>query len=451
MTSFLRAVGRAVGWDSSEHTDSPEFVAKLANFKAHMDDVQRVRDAMQLYSDALETMMAAQVVLGEAMDGYYKSSSKVMPPEARANPPMCHTVAHAFKKNMMEMYGYVRPAVHEVFVSRCVRPVTYILSRAPAIHDQITQRKKMISSFHDVHSNIQGYKNSTNTAALAREESRLNAITLELGRLDAAITSTLDDFAESRPNMLAQELASVVACTYHQSQTNSMYLSALLPLLPQAASSLCLLQAACATRAKKLNDQSDDQPVQDLLSKFISGDIDAAAVTLERNKASGGRTGGYGLVTRTSSNSRRRSLKRVQSVSAVPTIQPDTTVTDIASAAGQNAAAILSGKSLAAAELIDLGEDSSSDESSNSSHRGSDSARISGSGGADQQYQQDSSLLDGPRPPKPPRERSSSSPVFVSTAVPPGAAPPGSNRGGVRISSTGGAFVDPVPSAGMSN
>jgi hypothetical protein len=306
MTSFFRGAARALGWDSTEHVDSPEFTSKLHNFKEHIDEIQKVRDAMQLYSDAVEATIAAQVVLGDALDSYYKSSCKTMTTEQKNNPPACHNVAQAFKKATLEMYGHVRPAVHEVFVSRCVRPVTFILSRVPAVHEQISQRKKLIASFHEVQATIDSHKDS-GSLVLAKHEAKLHEVTIELGHMDSTLTSTLDEFSESRPKMLAQELASVVACSYHQSNMLCDQLSVLLPLLPQAASSLCLLQAAAATREKKVNKNLSNDVSASILNSLVC-QINEDGVILERGKFSGGRAGGYGLISRTKSNSRRRSL-----------------------------------------------------------------------------------------------------------------------------------------------
>jgi hypothetical protein len=308
MSSFFR---RALGWESAEHVDSPEFSTKLQNFKSHVDEIQKVRDAMQLYSDAVEAMIAAQVVLGDALDSYYKSSYKTMTVEQKSNPPTCHAVAQSFKKATLEMYGHVRPAVHEVFVSRCVRPVTFILSRVPAVHEQISTRKKVIASFHDVRATIESLKNyDSQSPALSKHETKLGEVTVELGRIDANLTATLDEFAESRPKMLAQELASVVACCYHQSNILCEHLAVLLPLLPQSASSLCLLQAAAATRDKKLYDRTKDDN-SSILHNLVHK-INADKVIVERGKVSGGRAGGYGLISGTSSNSRRRSISSMR-------------------------------------------------------------------------------------------------------------------------------------------
>jgi hypothetical protein len=125
---------------------------------------------------------------------------------------------------------------------------------------------------------------------------------------------------------------------------------------------------------------------------------------------------------------------KVQSSQALLTTQSQATAAvSSASMTGNDAAAILSGKSLAAAELIELGGYSSSDESSDSNDGGSGSTRVDRgiAEGADRQHQQDSSLSDGLRPPKPPREHG--------------------NRGGMRLSSRGGAFADLALSDGTSN
>jgi hypothetical protein len=65
MTSFFRAAANFVGLSSEQVDDNPEFTAKLDGFKGHIAEIQKVRDALQLYSDAAEAMLAAQVVLGE--------------------------------------------------------------------------------------------------------------------------------------------------------------------------------------------------------------------------------------------------------------------------------------------------------------------------------------------------------------------------------------------------
>ena len=305
--NFLRGVARAVGFDSSDSFDeSPEFVEKLGNFKTHVNDLQKVRDAMQLYSDAAEALMAAQVVLGDSLDAYYKSSAKVAAnsnigqskssvPFSLSLPP-CHHVARSFQQSCLEMYGHVRPAIHEVFMSRCLRPVTFILARIPDIYTSLDKRKKLIVSFNESKTQIENQRSyDSSNPNLKKNEARLNEVTVELTQLNNALDTVLDDFADARPKMLSQELAAVIACSFHQSQMYTDNISQLLPLVPQSASSLCLLQAAALTRSERRCKRNAE-----------SEKLNRIDIVVERTKVSGGRTGGYGQLSESKKVAERR-------------------------------------------------------------------------------------------------------------------------------------------------
>ena len=62
----VHEVARAVGFET-ERAETPSS-RKLCDFNTHVSDLQRVRDTLQLYSDSMEAMLAAQVVLGDALD-----------------------------------------------------------------------------------------------------------------------------------------------------------------------------------------------------------------------------------------------------------------------------------------------------------------------------------------------------------------------------------------------
>ena len=59
MASYFKRAATYVGLSSSEQQDSPEFLAKLEEFRSHVEEAQKVRDALQLYNDAAEAMLAA--------------------------------------------------------------------------------------------------------------------------------------------------------------------------------------------------------------------------------------------------------------------------------------------------------------------------------------------------------------------------------------------------------
>jgi hypothetical protein len=58
-----------------------------------------------------------------------------------------HNVAKLFKKYSIHMHHTMRPALHEVFVSRCIRPVNYILSCVPRVNELLSTRKRLVYVF----------------------------------------------------------------------------------------------------------------------------------------------------------------------------------------------------------------------------------------------------------------------------------------------------------------
>lgn len=313
MKSLFTKVARAVGFET-EHAESPEFTRKLSDFNTHVSDLQRVRDALQLYSDSMEAMLAAQVVLGDALDTYYRSSmqascssSEEQQARVTSSPAptavssrgtsdlanattidgkkldgddsmMHHNIAKLYKKYGHHMHNNMRPVLHEVFTSRCIRPVNYILARVPSVHENLARRKKLIYDFNDVQSQLSREKQQSQKSITL--ESKLNEIQNEIQDNNHDLMLSLDEFAVSRPLMLRQEFSAMIACSYHHVNSAMSQLGQLLPLLPQSASSMCLLQAA---------DQFDTE---------VLGQHDRAnkiKVILERAKVEGGQVGGYGV------------------------------------------------------------------------------------------------------------------------------------------------------------
>ena len=345
MKSLFTKVARAVGFET-EHAESPEFTRKLCDFNTHVSDLQRVRDALQLYSDSMEAMLAAQVVLGDALDTYYRSSMQasysseeqqsraassptpevtsngaaVREPIARAmnntiegkridgdDTMMHHNIAKLYKKYGHHMHSTMRPVLHEVFISRCIRPVNYILARVPSVHDRLARRKKLIHDFDEVQSQFSREKQQSQKSMTL--ESKLSEIQNEIQDNNHDLMLSLDEFAVSRPLMLRQEFSAMIACSYHHVNSAVSQLGQLLPLLPQSASSMCLLQAA---------DQFDTE---------MLGQSDRAnkiKVILERAKVEGGQTGGYGVGELSSREERGRRATSTEATQAggEPPIKP---------------------------------------------------------------------------------------------------------------------------------
>ena len=240
MKSLFTKVARAVGFET-EHAESPEFTRKLSDFNTHVSDLQRVRDALQLYSDSMEAMLAAQVVLGDALDTYYRSSMQasysseeqqsraassptpavtangaaVREPIARAmdntmegkridgdDTMMHHNIAKLYKKYGHHMHSTMRPVLHEVFISRCIRPVNYILARVPSVHDRLARRKKLIHDFDEVQSQFSREKQQSQKSMTL--ESKLSEIQNNIQDNNHDLMLSLDELfdglAESSSN-----------------------------------------------------------------------------------------------------------------------------------------------------------------------------------------------------------------------------------------------------------
>ena len=319
MNTLFTRVARAVGFES-EQAETPEFTKKLAEFKTHVNDLQKVRDALQLYSDSMEAMLAAQLVLGDALDAYYRSSMQTASTTeydiegesvssssnkgAREKDMVHHNVARLYKRFGKGMQYTMRPVLHEVFVSRCVRPVNFILARVPFVDELLKTRKRLVTEFNDTR---RAHSDKASGVKSQQLEEKLVALQTQISSNNHSLMLSLDEFAVARPLMLKQEFAALVACSFHHFRTSANHLATLLPVLPQAASSLCLLQASSTVT-------DSDLPLR-------AGEC--VDVVLERAKAVGGRTGGYGgLATAPSSSlpsSRRKSIKSKKLVSGIPT------------------------------------------------------------------------------------------------------------------------------------
>ena len=75
MSGFLHSIRSALGFEKEDVVESSDHLAKVEHFNTHISDLQKVRDAFQLYTDSIEAMFAAQLTLADSLDTYYRSSS----------------------------------------------------------------------------------------------------------------------------------------------------------------------------------------------------------------------------------------------------------------------------------------------------------------------------------------------------------------------------------------
>lgn len=272
--NFLRGIfgGRDLPVDE-------EFEAKLRTFNDHVDKLRKVRLAMQLYADAVDAVCKAEVVLADAFDQFYKGSSL----SRDDNVPPVHGVADTFKALMSEKSNVVRYSVNSILHNRCIKPVNAILAKVGPIQERIKLRKVLLQDHDNHHSTLQKEREagkSHDDPAIQRHSIKLDEVSINLGRVVSAVDASLNDWKKARPHMLTQELAATVGCCYYLSTANISLVGRILPLLPQASSTLCLLNAI---GSKKL------RPSALPISKSVE-------IAIARKSIMGGKYGGYGTL-----------------------------------------------------------------------------------------------------------------------------------------------------------
>ena len=268
---FLRGL-----FGTSHSVEDAEHEARARAFQEQVERLKQVRMALQLYSDAIDALSKAEVVVAESFDAYYKAC----PP--CGDDPLPHMeVAASFKHFAVDKYTGARVSITGIVQSRCIKPITAILSKVGPLEEKIKLRKSLLQD-HETHRTSLHREREAGKGAedpsVQRQSVKLDSISLNLGKVASSVEQGLKEFEDARPHMLAQELAAAVACLFYQGQVTTTLLGRLLPPLPQVASTLCLLHALGSRK------QRSSAPLRNK----------SVAVVLARKVIMGGSHGGYG-------------------------------------------------------------------------------------------------------------------------------------------------------------
>lgn len=241
---------------------------------------------MQYYLDAADAMSKAETILAEALDGYYKAASLDggSGGEAALKPP-CHAVADFFRATMAERFSVQRANINNIINQRAVKPLTAILAKVGAIHEKIKLRKTLLADHDSSVMLLQRAREAgkpQDDPSVQRHSIKLDEVSSNLGRVLSSVDSSLEDFKQARPHMIAQEMAAVVGCMYYNGTSIVSLLGKLLPLLPQSSSTLCVLSAMGSSKKRP--------------SSLTTENLRAVEVRIARESVMGGRYGGYGLL-----------------------------------------------------------------------------------------------------------------------------------------------------------
>jgi len=183
----------------------------------------------------------------------------------------------------VEKYSGARASINGIIQSRCIKPITAILSKVGPLEEKIKLRKSLLQDHETHRTSLQREREAGKSAddpSVQRQSVKLDSISLNLGKVASSVEQGLKEFEVARPHMLAQELAAAVGCLFYQGQVTTTLLGRLLPPLPQVASTLCLLHAL-GSRKQRSSTPSRNKSVE---------------VVLARKGIMGGSHGGYGLV-----------------------------------------------------------------------------------------------------------------------------------------------------------
>jgi len=268
---FLRGL-----FGTSHSVEDAEHEARARAFQEQVERLKQVRMALQLYSDAIDALSKAEVVVAESFDAYYKAC----PP--CGDDPLPHMeVAASFKHFAVEKYTGARVSITGIVQSRCIKPITAVLSKVGPLEEKIKLRKSLLQD-HETHRTSLHREREAGKGAedpsVQRQSVKLDSISLNLGKIASSVEQGLKEFEDARPHLLAQELAAAVACLFYQGQVTTTLLGRLLPPLPQVASTLCQLHALGSRK------QRSSAPPRNK----------SVAVVLARKEINGGGYGGYG-------------------------------------------------------------------------------------------------------------------------------------------------------------
>jgi hypothetical protein len=140
---FLRGL-----FGTSHSIEDAEHEARARAFQEQVERLRQARAALQLYSDAVDALSKAEVVVAESFDAYYKACPH---PSSGEDPLLPHMeVAASFRQMAVEKYSGARTSINGIIQSRCIKPITAILSKVGPLEEKIKLRKSLLQD-HEAH------------------------------------------------------------------------------------------------------------------------------------------------------------------------------------------------------------------------------------------------------------------------------------------------------------
>lgn len=265
---------------------------------------------MELWLDCFDAFCFSSQILTETLKNYHVHSPYENQPIYNGSDDIPHRespykgVAMELDRCVTDIHCNLRPAITGLFKERCLRPVEYMLSLAPDIIEKVQQRKLSLLDFDAHKSKMEkehaaGRDNSH--PSVSKKIQKFNESAIKLETLQKSIEKSMKEFQIARPVTLGPELASFTACMYCFSSTMSNSVVGVLPEIPQAISSMAMIDNRFAEEKIRFEKERGSihydlhhHRLSTLSEKVISTKV-IDPITI-RSSAMGGSYGGYGEV-----------------------------------------------------------------------------------------------------------------------------------------------------------
>jgi hypothetical protein len=263
-----------------QKTEDEIFDKRMREWEFQVQNLRKVKESMEIFLDAQQTAAAAGTVLCEAMTRHFSFSTN----SSNDSPYM--DVMSLYEKINADITNIVQPAFRGTVLNRCVKPLNAILSNVNPIYEQIAKRKNLLVDFDAYKAKVH-VESVSNNPHLERTQAKLQNVSQELAILQADTFMQMDEFDSAMPSILGNELTAMIASMYFCMSSTAVLLGQILPLLPQAASTLSILSIATASAQYMVSPNTLEMIESDPNLKPVP-------VNASRSEWEGGEIGGYG-------------------------------------------------------------------------------------------------------------------------------------------------------------
>jgi bridging integrator 3 len=275
--TILQTVG------AHDKTDDGLFDEKHQSFVAFSRDLAKVHLSLQLWLDSMDLLCASSVGIGESLSAFCAASE-------RGNESPLLDVAQAFHAISTDFNTVMRANMRSTFIDRCLKPIESILAIVPVVNDKMQKRKHLRLDTDFYRSKLaseQSAGKSEDHPAVVKIAYKLTEATKTLDAITSELVSCIDELSCQREFMLGPEMAAMVACMQTFYASYSSNLAQISPMIPQSASTSCLLLASFEAQ-KSLSSKELISKMQAKTSTFPMQPV------FIRPNAQGGSAGGYG-------------------------------------------------------------------------------------------------------------------------------------------------------------